>query len=436
MPMKNRVIFFFLLTMAIWIVASEHADAAAFSMGQFQTVASDGSLDVLRNPSLLTAQAPNNAIGILFLAAPYTNRRFSYNATLGSTVSKPDLHETKRMAGSMYLSYSGKTPRGMVGVAIDADNPYQALSRRFQRNYFGINPSGPSYENMDVNGRSLAVSPRLVISYGMVVSGNHSLGFQWALGYTRTREKTTFVSMYNAIFNSHHWTTKTMDDISAEMCLGYSYRTDNSQAGLMVRSGRFNWERTKINFGHGDFSKSILFSGSVSEPFYLAYDRGFSILAGGYHKLAPYIAVALEGEYEVPIHYNYKAVRYDETTALYGVSNNITIRKAGLYAIRAGFEILPPGPVTISLGGQVSTTREKGKSRSMNESVNTDTFGGTLGLDIKAIDSMLIMVGSRLVYTHQRTRNSSNQEYIGSMSIDGLTRTLKVDLFLGLSGGF
>ncbi len=436
MPMKNRVIFFFLLSMTIWIVARDNADAAAFTMGQFQTVASDGSLDVLRNPSLLTAQVQNNAIGVLFLAVPYTNRRFSYNATIGSAVSAPGFQEAKRMAGSMYLSYSGKTPHGTVGIAIDADNPYQALSRRFHRNYFGINTFDLIYENLYVRGKSLTLSPRLVISYGLVVSGNHSLGLQWALGYTRTSEKTTFVSMYNVNFTSHHWATKTADGVSAEMCLGYSYRTDNSQAGLMLRSGRFNWERTKINFGHGDFGKSILFSGSISEPFYLAYDRGFTFLAGGYHKLASYVAVALEGEYEVPIHYNYKAVRYDETTTLYGYSNNLAIRKSGLYAIRAGFEILPSGPVTISLGGQVSTTRERGKSSRMHESVNTDTYGGSLGLDIKAIDSMLIMMGSRLVYTHQRTRRYSEQQYIGSMSIDGLTRTLKVDLFLGLSGGF
>ena len=95
MPMKNRVIFFFLASMAIWIVAREHANAAAFTMGQFQTVASDGSLDVLRNPSLLTAQAQNNALGFLFLAAPYTNRRYSYGATLGPVISVPDYHEKK-----------------------------------------------------------------------------------------------------------------------------------------------------------------------------------------------------------------------------------------------------------------------------------------------------------------------------------------------------
>lgn len=437
MPMKIRVIFFFLASMVIGSVAGEQAYAAAFTMGQFQTVASDGSLDVLRNPSLLTAQATDNAIGFMFIAPPYTNRRFSYGATLGSTISVPDIHETKRLAGSLYLAYSGRTPRGTVGVAIDTDNPYQALYLRHRRNYFGINYDGTiSFENFDISGKSLAVSPRLVISYGIVVSGSHSLGLQWTLGYSRTREKSTITYLVNAVINGYHWTTKTMEDVAAEMSLGYSYRTETSQAGLMVRSGRFNWERTKIRFGHNDFSKNVFFPGSVSEPFYLAYDRGFSILAGGYHKLAPFLAVALEGEYEVPIHYNYKVVRYDETTAMFGRSDNMTIRTAGLYAVRAGFEILPAGPVTVSLGGLVSTARERGRAKNRYHSVNTDTYGGTLGLDIKAVDSLLVMVGSRLQYTHQRTVTASNQEYIGSVSIDGLTRTLAVDLFLGMSGGF
>ncbi|HNW29388.1 MAG TPA: hypothetical protein PKN50_13005 [Spirochaetota bacterium] len=437
MPMKIRVIFFFLLSMAIGSVAGEYAHGAAFTMGQFQTVASDASFDVLRNPSLLTAQVTGNALGFMFVAPPYTNRRYSYSATLGSTISVPDIHETKRLAGCLYLAYSGKTPRGTVGLAIDTDNPYQAMYRRHQRKFFGINYDGTmNYENMDFSGKSLAVSPRLVISYGIVVSGNHSLGLQWTLGYSRTRERSTITYMVNAAINGYHWATKTMEDVAAEMSLGYSYRTETSQAGLMVRSGRFNWERTKINFGHGDFAKTILFSSAVSEPFYLAYDRGFSVLAGGYHKLAPFIAVALEGEYEVPVHYNYKAVRYDETTGFFGVSNNMTIRKGGLYAVRAGFEILPAGPVTVSLGGRVSTTRERGRSRNRYESINTDTYGGTIGLDIKAVDSLLIMAGSRLVYTHQRTVTTSNLEYIGPVSIDGLTRTLAVDLFLGMSGGF
>ncbi|HOT45943.1 MAG TPA: hypothetical protein PLM53_15210 [Spirochaetota bacterium] len=435
--MKIRVIFFFLASMVIGSVAGGQAYAGAFTMGQFQTIASDGSLDVLRNPSLLTAQVQNNAIGFMFIAPPYTNRRYSYGATLGSTISVPDIHETKRLAGSLYLAYSGRTPRGTVGVAMDTDNPYQAMYTRHRRNYFGMSYDGTiNFENMDISGTSLAVSPRLVVSYGIVVSGSHSLGLQWTLGYSRTREKSTVSYMVNAVINGYHWATKTMEDVAAEMSLGYSYRTETSQAGLMVRSGRFNWERTKINFGHNDFFNNVFFPGSVSEPFYLAYDRGFSVLAGGYHKLAPFIAVALEGEYEMPIHYNYKAVRYDETTAMFGLSNNITVRRAGLYAVRAGFEILPAGPVTVSMGGRVSTTRERGRSKNRYESINTDTYGGTLGLDIKAVDSLLIMVGSRLSYTHQRTVTVLNQEYLGSVSIDGLTRTLAVDLFLGMSGGF
>ncbi len=436
MPMKNRVIFFFLVSIAIWFVAREQAVAAAFTMGQFQTVASDGALDVLRNPSLLTAQVQNNAIGVMFLAAPYTDQRFSYNAFWGGTYYEPDFYEEKRLAGSMYLSYSGKTPHGTVGIAIDAGNPYQALYLKFQRNYYGYNTSFPFTQTVDGDGESLTLSPRLVFSYGIVVSGSHSLGVQWALGYSRNREETTFTVLNNASLAGYHWATKTVDDVNAELSMGYSYRTESSQAGLMLRSGRFNWEKTNINYGHNDLVNSIFYSGSVSEPFYFLYDRGFSILAGGYHKLAPFIAIALEGEYEIPFHYNYKAVRYDESTGFYGYTKNITVNKSGFYAIRAGFEILPAGPVTVNLGGEVSTTIVRANTKNSNESAKTDTYGGTLGLDIRVIDSILIMVGSRLVYTHMRTERYSDQEYLGSFAVDGLTRTLKVDLFLGLSGGF
>ncbi len=437
MPMKNRVIFFFLLSMAIGLPASEHADAAALTMGQFQSIASDGSLDALRNPSLMTGQTATSSIGVIFLSNLYLNRLFSYSSITGSTYARPRFHDSKSMAGSMFLSYCGKTPRATVGIAIGADNPYQADYTRYSREYIGNNISTTASADYRITtGDIRKISPSLVISCGVIVSGNHSIGFQWALGYSRIREKSKSYILSGTIMTFAHRAVKRTENVSAEMSLGYSYRTPDSQAGLMIRSGRFNWEKTNIKFGHGDFTNSLIYPGRVSEPYYLQYDRGLSITAGGYHKLAPFIAVALEGEYEIPVHYNHKAVRYDETTVFYGMTTNLLIRKSGLYSISAGFEILPSGPVTISLGGKVSTTRERRKGMRLAESLNTDVYSGTLGLDIRVIDSLLVMVGSRLVYTHERTAVTAQYENVESIARDGRTRTLKVDLFLGLSGGF
>ncbi len=435
--MKNNVKIFFLASLSLWLCAGARADASAVSMGQIQTVATDGALDVLRNPSLLTAQQGDNALGVLFLSTAFSDRRYSYgSAMMSSAVSQPRYKRSKYLTGSLFLSYSRRTSNGTVGIGIDAGNPFQAMSEQYGRTYYGLNTSSYASEYLDERCDRTSISPRLIISYGIVVSGNHAIGLQWTLGYGQAREKDNYVQTYAATLVGQHWATKKTEDINAEMSLGYSFKKDGSQAGLMLRSGRFNWERTYLRFGHGDFGKGLVFSGSVKENYYLRYDRGLQIMAGGYQKITSYFAVALEGAYEIPFSYNYKDVRYDEVTSFYGMSNNMTIRKSALYAISAGFEILPSGPVTICLGGNVGTTRERRTNGKIKETMNSDTYAGSLGVDIRAVDALLIMVGSRLVYTHCRSSSSANQSYLGSVSIGGLTRTLQVDLFLGLSGWF
>ena len=46
--------------------------------------------------------------------------------------------------------------------------------------------------------------------------------------------------------------------------------------------------------------------------------------------------------------------------------------------------------------------REKRKGIYLNDSVRTEEYGGTFGLDIRAVDNLLIMAGSRLTYTRER----------------------------------
>lgn len=429
-------LLFFLASVIFTVRGISDAYAAAFTMGQLQTVASDGSLDVIRNPSLMTIQTKDNSMGFLFLSTPYVNRRYSYGAVMGSTVSHPQLYESKFITGSVYLTYCRKIGHSAVGVAVDSGNPYQVMYSRYNSKFYGLNTVNPAAEYMRVGSDLLTISPRFVISYGVTVSGNHSIGLQGTVGYSHAKERSDVTSMYNTSISAMYRSTKITQDLNGELSLGYLYRTANSQAGLMVRSGRFNWEKTKIRYYYGNYEKLLMFQGRVGEPYYLQYDRGFSILAGGYHKLAKFFAVALEGEYEIPIHYNYKAVRYDLTTAFMGMTANMTVRTSGLYSVKAGFEIIPEGPVTINLGGKISTFHEKRRSRRIQESNTTDTYAGIAGIDLKLTDAVLIMIGSQLVYTHKRERKYSTYEEIGSVSYDGLTRSLTVDLFCGFSFGF
>ena len=435
--MKRHLLFYLLICLLFPFLARERAGAAAFTMDRFQTVSSDGSLDVVRNPSLMTGQKADNSIGLFLLYTPYTYSRYSYDFYLPGGLSSGRVRDMKYAAGSVFFSYCRKIEKGAVGLALDNGAPYQGAYNRYERTYSEITPGVPSaYVYTRINGTSMKAAPRFVFSYGTVVSGNHSVGLQIAGGYTLFRDDTSYQNVMNFLpYQKNHTKNKT-EWFGGELSLGYSYRNADSQAGLMVRSGRFTWRRMKVHYSHADFALPLFYHGSLARTYFFQYDRGFTLIGGGYHKLAPFIAIALEGEYEIPVSYTEKDVKYDERTGYYGRKNNLAVTKSGLYGLRAGFEILPSGPVTISLGGGMITTKESRKGRYFYESINTDTFSCTLGLDIKIAENYLLMAGSQFIYTKKRTASRSNNEFINSSMYDGPATLAYCNVFTGISCGF
>lgn len=440
--MKKHATLYVLICLLAAVVPGARAAAASFTMGRMQTVGSDGSLDATLSPSLLTAQRTDNAIGVLLLYAPFASHGYAYDHYRDSSFLRNLTLDAAYSAGSVLLSYSRKTPAGVVGLALDADDTYGGESRRYKRAYAGIWMGTISYT--EIKGKAMAMSPRAVFSFGGTVKGEHSVGVQCAAGYSLSRDDTNYSVAMNFQPSQKHHASKRTEEARAELSFGYSYRNADSQAGLMIRSGRFAWQKTKIYYNHADFypqtylpfTFQILYAGSVSEPYAFKYDRGFSIIAGGYHRPARFIALALEGELQVPIAYSVKDLRFDETTFYFGVLHNLGIRRSGVICIRAGFEIMPAGPVVISLGGSARIARERKKGAYLSESVKTEEYGGTFGLDIRAVDNLLIMAGSRLTYTRERKKSSTSYNFFGSGSFDGLATLLHADCFIGTSVGF
>jgi hypothetical protein len=415
-------------------LARERAGAAAFTMGRLWTVSSDGSLDVIRNPSLMTTQKADNSIGIILLSAPYSLHRYSYDFYPASWIASGRYRDARYATGSVYLSYCRKTNNGMIGLALDTDNPYQGVYTRYERTY----SSAMTLNIMRtmISGKSIKAAPRFVVSYGASVSGNHSVGIQCAARYTLFRDDTTFQSVLNYLPYQKNHTKNRTEGVGAELSFGYSYRDADSQAGLMIRSGRFSWRKIKLHYSHMDLLVPLLFYGGMREPFSFQYDRGLTLIGGGYHKLASFIAIALEGEYEIPVSYTQKDIKYDETTGYFGLMSFLAVVKSGLYGLRAGFEILPSGPVTISLGGGMSTTRERRRGKYFFESVSTDEFSGTFGLDMKFAENLIFTAGTQLIYTRERAVSRTSYIIIGSYMYDGPATLLNLNVFTGMSCGF
>jgi hypothetical protein len=434
MGMKRHLLLYLLVCLLFQFIARERAGAAAFTMGRFQTVSSDGSFDVLRNPSLMTLQKADNAIGVVLLYQPYYYSTYSYKFYLSEGLTSGHVGDSKYTAGSVFLSYARKIEKGAVGLGLDAGAPYQGVYNRYDRTYADAVPL--AYVLTRIHGKSMKAAPRFVVSYGSMVSGKHAVGLQLSGGYSQFRDQTSYQSVINFLpYRKNHSKNKT-EWFWGELSFGYTYQDADSQAGLVIRSGRLTWRRMKVHYSHVDFIAPLFYRTSIARTYFFQYDRGFSLLGGGYHKLAPFIAIALEGEFEIPVSYTEKDVKYDELTGYYGVKNSLAVAKSGLYGLRVGFEILPSGPVTISLGGGMSTTKETRKGKYFYKSVNTDTFSGTLGLDIKIAENYLIMAGSQLVYTKERTASRASYIYVATYLYDGPATLVYINIFTGVSCGF
>lgn len=442
MAMRYHATCYVLVLLVTAVLSPMHADAAALTMGQMQVVSTDGSLDVTRNPSLMAAQGTDNSLGVLLLYAPHATHRYSHSYYQDSSLLDGSARDLRHNAGTVSLSYCRKTAGGMIGLALDTDERYSGAFTRYKRTYTGIVKG--SFSHTGIGGQLMRLSPRFVISYGGAVKGEHSLGVQCAAGYSFTRDDTDYFIVENFQPGQKHHSSKRTEEARAELSAGYLYRTADSQVGLMIRSGRFAWQKTKIYYNRADFFPSayvpvtvqLRFAGSVSEPFAFKYDRAFGIIAGGYHRLARFIALALEGEFQVPIAYTIKDLRFDETTYFFALSQNLAVNRSGLICMRAGFEILPEGPVVISMGGTLRFVRESKKGMYLRETVRTEEYGGSLGLDIRAVDNLLIVTGARMTYTRERRKSEMSYRFFGSGANDGLTTFLHTDCFIGTSVGF
>ena len=428
----KKLSFFFPFVAALLLLRTG-ADAGAYSLAGMQTVATDYALDVVRNPALLAAQKENNSLGLLFFTIPFNSHYYDNDSSMTSIIASVRASDQMYRTGSMCFSYSRKIPGGAVGFAIDTQKSFQAEYYRYKKTYLSTDTINTNYAVL--KGKYDTISPCFVISYGRVISGNHSIGMQIKLEYSLTHDDSSYSSLFPAGPDQRHHAEKKIEGISPEVTAGYMYRDDASQAGIMLRSGRFNWQKSNIYYTHAGFPSSQFFSGSISDPLRMRYDKSFSIVAGGYRRLAQYIAVALEGEYQVPASFGEINLRYDVFTGFYGIKVNSAVNNKGLYCVRGGFEIMPSGPATIiSLGASISTTSQKKSARFLQETKTTDEYAGSLGIDIKLTDTVLVMAGAQISYTNERMHTASS--YFTARSEDESGRFYNLKSYLGLAFSF
>jgi hypothetical protein len=426
----NNACFFFLI--ASLMLAGTAAGASTFSIIKVQTVTTDDSLDVIRNPALLASQKEANSLGLLFFASPYNAHNIQAQAYQTSTILSARADDYRFRTGGFCMAYSGKISGGAIGFAIDTEN-----SRPTE--YYNYKDIFTGTDNININsalvkGSYSTVSPDFVFSFGKTIIGNNAIGLKLTLGYSLLNDDFSFTSATSDGFLQRHHAAKKIEGFSSEAALSYQYRDSASQAGIMLRSGRFKLDTTKIYYTHAEFGPSLFFAGSLTDPRQFRYDEGFSIIAGGYRRMGQFVAVALEGEYRVPISLGEKRLRYDAFTGFYGIRVNSAVNNKGLYGLRGGIEILPQGPVTISAGAGMRTESRTKNARYMRESKTSEEYNGALGIDFKFTEKIRLSIGTVLSYTRERTHTASS--YFGARSEDISAAFYDLNTCLGMSFGF
>ncbi len=428
----GKAYFFFLI--AAFVLTGATASSSTFSILRMKNATTDDSLEVIKNPALLASQREAHTLGFLFLTTPYQVHDFGIELFQNAMIYSSKNDDYGYKAGGACISYAGKIAGGAVGFAVDMTNPRALKYFRYNKIFTGTD--NISIESTLKKGSSFEVSPDFVFSFGKTVSGNNALGLKLSLGYSRTNEDFSYMRILSMGIAEKHHAARKIEGLSVEASFGYEYRDDASQAGIMVRTGRFKWDTTKIYYNRADFGLPLFFAGSISNPRQFHYAESFSIVAGGYRRLGQYVAVALEGEYRVPVSVGEKRLRLDEFTGFFGVRVNSAAAYKGAYGLRGGVEFLPkgPGPVTMSAGAGIRTESQNKRARFIKESKSSDTYSAAFAVDFKFTEKIKAWIGTELSYMHERKRTASN--YFISRIEDDASSLYDLNTYLGLSFGF
>ncbi|MCU0849137.1 MAG: hypothetical protein MUD12_14750 [Spirochaetes bacterium] len=428
----KKALFTAILSLTFTLLAFDYADAGAYSLGKLKSVTSEGAVDVLRNPALMTVIPGGGAIGILAVYSPYYYLH-SNNGSLFSDFTYPSFRarQTARQAASFDLAFCSKSGKSAFGIGVTT-NDLNRVSR--YREKLAAYKSGYYYAS-DVSVTEMNFTPSFVASYGFEVSSGHSIGFQINVGYFQRTTGTTAnhfdLSWTSTRFKSTDKETK----IATELGFGYLYKNEDSQAGLLLKSGKFSVNRPTYEYDLIKMDAVFPFrrKGEARPSAFFAYESTISIVAGGHKKLLPEIGIAAEGEIAMPATYTKKDFFFGENTCYTVFKKDSTVNRDPSISIRGGFDFPLSQSFTVNLGGGFSTESEKTGSYMKEIKYTSDTYYGVLGFDIGFSEGSVITIGSQISSTS--TSYSKFYSIIDSSYNLQYKRTLELYSFLGISLG-
>jgi len=445
----KKIIIYLSFIIIIPISVKIPVNASAFSMGNIQSVASNGSLDVIRNPALITLQEQDNSIGF-FVNYQLYNYYTDYSTFLDAPGITDEIiiHEKdNNNTGIIILSYCKKFNRYALGFALSSGDSNQIESIGTKEHIFGIDSTTGNKMFMIIESTSTQMYPAFVFSFGFISTRKSSIGLQITAGYLSRIEEESERIFKNLNFVKEGKTTTKIDLMSSEIAIGYSYRTAASQLGLIIKSGRLSWKKMRVEINNWAPNETVLIKKyadiTTRRLFYGQYDMGVSFIFGGYKKITDFLGLSLEYKYIFPVAYKNRNINFDgENKYLFNWTKERTKINSS-FSIHGGTEISFISNSVISLGANLNRIKIKTNWYGFRKIMDITIHNITAGYDYTFNSDKKFFLGLNFSKSGIKLGNNIktinkivNSFYINSINMKANTTNLLFNISAGISYGF
>jgi len=469
--MKKLILIIIILSAA----GGVEALASSYSTGGVKSVIQDGSLDVLRNPALISTQKDNNSIGFLAKYNPY----YSYNADfkvlpLNNNISMMingiltgDVKKKSSINPSLYLSYVRKIGGLALGIGLNSKSSNNLSLEKTESTYnmFMLDPSSSNLQ-LSVNkqmSRDKKTDLACVISAAFETTEKSHIGLQittsGAYSKTAINMKTSeakFIVPAMTLTGNQLSTATTVTiskQYSSELSLGYLYADGGNQVGIMIKSGRLFWRDSDTKLSFLRYSNTMTnyipgFRLNGRRDFGASYARDISVTAGASSQVLDFLKLVVETELQTSMRFRLK----DYISPLGGDPGNLVKTKTLLTSdpvltLRFGMEFSLSSSFAISAGGMMVNSSIKNGQYSpgklfqdITKSYNT-VYGSMLGFDIFMSESSRLFIGSDVYFNKGKMdRFFSNYDLsrnmINIVPIRVKSKDINLYTYIGMSSSF
>lgn len=356
--MRHLIQFFIIQLIVLFSLSgSLLALGRGMAMGGMTSVVSDGPFDAVKNPALLSLQADNDALGIVLKYQNYLESDISTEIYFAGVDADVDSEKLEDKSLGCFLAYSIKLGKPVIAFAVTDSGDGQYYLREGKTTFTVI--SGIDQYKSKIVENVEEYNPVFHSSIGFNISDKSSIGFSISVRYSRKEDVETKRNFFNASETALVDQKSTTNILSYTVGTGYLYREEGTQIGLLFYIGEFSWRKQELSYSFQDrdfplpdpVDESSRDSDSYSSSG--KYTEGMRFVAGGYHRLNTFLAIALEGEFRIGNSFSQTELTLyeDESNDVYKIveERNRVTNKNTVF-LKGGAEINPISSISLMFG--------------------------------------------------------------------------------------